>query len=205
MKGIVMQYLGSFVQATIDASPEAIWNIISDVTRHPELAGSGQVEKVEVLDPAGLGEGAIFQSNQNINGVRYITASRVRAWEPPYRFAWQVGTGLLPGVAQLWYFELTPQGMGTQVENGVVSPVPMPALLPFSLLHDAIGQADVQSVQPTLANLAGMLGVAEPSYYKESLRANPSMAALLPSPWLFAGGAGIALLGGLALLRRGRT
>lgn len=200
-----MQYIGSFVQATIDATPEEIWKIISDVTRHPELAGSGQVEKVEVRDASGLREGAVFQSSQNIEGIRYTTASRVRVWEPPFRFAWQVGTGLVPGIAQLWYFEITPLDRGSQVENGVVSPVPLPDIPPLSLIHDTVGHSDVQGVRPTLANLAHMLGVPEPTEYTESLRANPSIAALLPSPWLFAGGAGVALLGALAVRRRGRS
>lgn len=197
-----MQYMGAYVQATINVHPENIWSLVSDVRRHAELAGSGHVEKVEVLDPAGLQEGSVFQSSQNIDGFSYTTASRVRMWQPPYRFGWQVGPQLLPGIGQLWYFQLTPGDTGTVVENGVVSPFPIPDVLPFNMIHDAFGRSDVQGLRPTLANLARLLGQPTPTHYTESWRANPSMAALLPSPWLIGGATGLTLLAALTIRRR---
>lgn len=197
-----MQYIGAYVQATINASPDTIWSIISDVRRHAELAGSGHVEKVEVLDPVGLHDGAVFQSSQNVDGLSYTTASRVRVWEPPLRFGWQVGPEWLPGIGQLWYFQLTPGDTGTMVENGVVSPFPLPDLPPFNMIHDVFGRSDVQGLRPTLANLARLLGQPAPSEYTESWRANPSMAARLPSPWLITSGMGLTLLSALMIRRR---
>ncbi|NJO84338.1 MAG: hypothetical protein HC828_17200 [Blastochloris sp.] len=90
----MLQYMGASVSALIAAKPEAVWAIVSDLRRHPELAGSGQVTKIEMLTPEPIGLGSQFQSAQNLNGFRYPTVSHVVVYEPMRRFTWRIG---LPG------------------------------------------------------------------------------------------------------------
>jgi hypothetical protein len=199
-----MRYPGASVSALIAAPIEDIWEIVSDVQRHSALAGSGEVQQVEVLSTDGLRRNALFRSQQRMRGFDYVTVSRVVIWDPPYSFAWRVGVPLAPGVAQVWLFNLTPVAGGTRVENGVALPYAMPNLWPFSLLLADIGHREAEVMAPTLQNLARMLGVPVPNQIDIRHEAPVMASSLLPSPLIQAGvWAGVALAGG-ALLRKGR-
>lgn len=39
----------------IEALPERVWSIVSDISRHPALAGSGEVLAVRVNGPVAVG------------------------------------------------------------------------------------------------------------------------------------------------------
>lgn len=198
-----MRYPGARVSALIAAPVEAVWEVVSDVTRHPELAGSGEVQFVEVLDERGLAEGRLFRSRQRMRGLDYVTVSRVVRWDPPYGFAWRVGTAFAPGVAQTWMFSLTPAVGGTRVENSVLLIYALPAVWPFTLLHTTIGRLEAQVMQPTLVNLAHILGVPEPDEFNIEYAPPPAAVQLMPPAglqlifWLAAAG-----LAGLVLRRR---
>lgn len=196
-------YLGASVSGVIAAPIEAVWDLVSDPTRHPQLAGSGEVQAVTLAGGGPIGPGAIFQSQQELRGLRYMTANRTVIWEPPFRFAWRVGVSFAPGVAQIWMFSLAPEASGTRVENAVLLPYALPTFFPFRLAHDEVGQREIGVMRPTLDKLAHALGVMTPTAIQTSERAPADLAALMPSPMLqgalWAGGVASVLY---ALARR---
>ncbi|MCU0494017.1 MAG: SRPBCC family protein [Chloroflexaceae bacterium] len=200
-----MRYIGTSVSGIIAAPVDALWEVVSDATRHPELAGSGHVQRVKVLTPEGMGPGALFASNQNIQGMRYKVVSRVVAWDPPFRFAWRIGIAQFPGVAQIWQFELRPEAGATRATNGVVLPYALPPLPPFTQLRHAAARAEAGTMRPTLANLARLVQAPVPEAYDVSLDAPANLVAMMPAPLIHAGlwASGAGLLGWL-LLRRQR-
>ncbi len=180
----MMRYMGAAVSAVIAAPIEEVWALVSDPTRHPEIAGTGEVRAVQVVGGGPVGLGTVFESQQNMRGARYVTANRVVLWEPPYRFAWRVGLRVNPGVGQIYGFKLTPEAGGTRVENAMASIYAAPAFFPFSLLHEELGRREAGAMRPTLANIARVLGAPPPTDYQERREAPSELAAQLPSPLL---------------------
>lgn len=191
----MLRYPGASVGALIAAPVEAVWAQISDPTHHPILAGSGEVQAVEVLGGT-MALGAVFQSQQKMRGVSYITANRTIVWEPPFRFIWRVGFTFAPGVAQAWGFILTPEEGGTWVENVVALPYPVPTSAPFDRFHAEVGRRESEVMAPTLVNLAAALGAPPPVHMVERHTAPDAVTNLLPPPIVQAG----VMVGGAALL-----
>ncbi len=199
-----MRYVGASVSGVLRAPVESVWDLVADPTRHPEIAGSGEVRAVTV--PGGrMGPGVVFESQQRMRGLSYVTANRVVIWEPPYRIAWRVGFTFAPGVAQIWMFSLAPEASGTRIENGVALPYALPNVFPFDLLHREIARREVSVIRPTFTRLASVLGTSPPAELVERLEAPAALTALLPSPWLQGGlwvGLGAVVAGLLLRLRR---
>jgi hypothetical protein len=200
----MLQYIGATVNASILAPPDVLWSVVSDFSRHPELAGSGEVLQVEPLTEGPLQTGSRFQSQQNVRGLRYTTISHIVVCEPPHRLAWRIGLPGTPPFGQIWQFELTPQGDGTLVEHGVALVYVVPHLWPFTLFTRPVTQGEASAIKPTLVNLAKLVDVAPPDDFSVRLTPPESAAALLPSPllqgslWV----AGTAVLGAMAVRHR---
>ncbi|NTU78822.1 MAG: DNA methyltransferase [Chloroflexales bacterium] len=190
-----MRYLGASVSGVVAVPIEQVWELVSNPARHPELAGSGEVRAVEVVGGGPMGPGVVFRSHQRVRGLSYITASRTVIWDPPFRFAWRVGTSFAPGVAQIWMFNLSAVGGGTRVENGMAQIYALPTVFPFSLIHDELGRREAALMAPTLANLARALGAPAPTDLLERYVAPAAIEQLLPWPTMqgavWEGGAGI--------------
>lgn len=170
--------MGASVSGLIGAPAEAIWELVSDPTRHPELAGSGEVQAVEILGGGPMARGTVFQSQQRMRGMSYVTANRVLVWEPPLRFVWRVGFPFAPGIAQSWSFVLTPEEGGTRVENGVLLAYSVPAIFPFSLLRNDICRREASVILPTLVKLAQIVGAPPPSKVVERREPPAALVAL---------------------------
>lgn len=197
----MLNYIGATVSGFIAAPAEQLWALISDVTRHPELAGSGEVMETHLLTDGPVGVGTQFQSQQNMRGMRYTTVSHVVACDEPHRLAWRIGLPGTPPFAQVWQFELQPQGEGTLVKHGVALPYVFPLVPPFTLFTNYVGESEIKGMEPTLSRLAAMAGVAPPSNIESRPAPPESAAALLPSTWLQGSLwlAGTAMLGALAV------
>jgi hypothetical protein len=199
-----MRYPGASVSAEIAAPIEALWEVVSDVLRHPQLAGSGEVQQTEILGGDGLALGGLFRSQQKMYGLNYVTVSRAVAWDPPYTFAWRVGFPFAPGVGQTWLFNLTPVAGGTRVENGVALLYALPPLWPFSLLYEDLGRREASVIPPTLENLARIVGAPVPTQF-DIRHQPPAMALAHMPPAIIAGGLWLgAALVGARLLRKAR-
>ena len=192
-----MRYLGASVSGVIAAPVEQVWALLSNPKRHPELAGSGEVQTVAVLGDGTMGQGVVFESQQLVNGLTYTTANRTVIWEPPFRFAWRGGFAFAPGVAQIWMFSLTPVAGGTRVENAMAQIYALPTGFPFSIIHNELGHREAVLMQPTLTNLARLLGAPEPTDLTEHHTAPDALVALLPWPTM----QGAVWEGGVGMLR----
>jgi uncharacterized protein YndB with AHSA1/START domain len=109
-------------EATIDAPPEAVWEVLGDVRRMPEL--SPELVRMIPLKPGGLRPGQWYLGVNRRKAVVWPTRSVVSDVEPGRMVAWDTRTS-----GARWIWELTPDGTGTRVAHrrpvpkGVTTPV----------------------------------------------------------------------------------
>lgn len=102
---------------TIDATPEEVFALLSDVPAHVALAGSGEVRTIRVLTDGPVGVGTAWEADEKVRFGKgeqeFVARSEMTAFEPPYRMAW---TSLPPGHPKPkrieWTFQLQPTGTG---------------------------------------------------------------------------------------------
>jgi len=108
------------VERKIAASPEAIFEVLADPSKHALIDGSGLLQGA--ADDAGtarLSLGSTFGMDMKL-GMKYSTVNTVVEFEENRRIAWQTGPKgkLEPYVAgRIWRYELEPQGDGTMVRE----------------------------------------------------------------------------------------
>lgn len=98
----------------IEAPVEAVWEMVSDVTRAGEW--SGECRGVEWMDGATAADaGARFRGRNRRNGTRWSRVCEVVDVDPPHRLAWRtLPTRLYPDSTQ-WQFELASTAFGTRL------------------------------------------------------------------------------------------
>jgi ligand-binding SRPBCC domain-containing protein len=105
-------------QIYIEAPPERVWDMVSDIFLMPEL--SSELREVAWLDgdPETVGP-AVGQrfTGRNAHPAmgEWETVSTVVACDPPRCFAWAVGDPGHPSAT--WRFTLRPDGTGTLLEQ----------------------------------------------------------------------------------------
>ncbi|MFD6071585.1 MULTISPECIES: SRPBCC family protein [Amycolatopsis] len=104
------------VQAWIDAAPERVWSIVSDVRLMPEM--SQEVRSVEWCDGAqgapAVGRRFVGHSRHDAFG-EWQTTSYVVECEAPRVFAWAVQDPETP--TAVWRFTLEPENGGTKLRQ----------------------------------------------------------------------------------------
>jgi uncharacterized protein YndB with AHSA1/START domain len=106
--------LGGEVSLHMEAPPERVWALASDVTRIGEFSPE-TFEAAWTRGSTGPEVGASFKGHVKRNGVgpTYWSACRVTACVPNELFEFQVGT---KGVTMTnWGYRLAPEGTGTRV------------------------------------------------------------------------------------------
>lgn len=93
---------------TIPAAPEAIFEILADPRRHPEIDGSGTL-RGRATGPARLSHGEEFGMDMRLGPLRYRIRNRVVEFEEGRRIAWRHLGG------HRWRFVLEPGEAGTRV------------------------------------------------------------------------------------------
>ena len=141
------------VERVIKAPPSAIFAIISDVSRHPEIDGSGSVVKTKPGAPERLALGATFEMSMKL-GVPYSMSNRVIEFEPDRRLAWQTTLsgplGRFIG-GRIWRYELEPVDGGTKVtETWDITQDKQG----FLLKYGPVASQTAQSMTKTLKRLA---------------------------------------------------
>jgi uncharacterized protein YndB with AHSA1/START domain len=103
------------VQILIEARPERVWGLVSDIALMAEL--SPELQEVAWLDGAtGPAVGGRFTGrNAHPAMGEWETVSTVTECDPPHRFAWAVGDPAHPSAT--WRFTVTPDGDGTRLEQ----------------------------------------------------------------------------------------
>ena len=140
------------VDRVIEAPAAAIFAIVADAARHPEIDGSGQLVKAKDGAPraadAGLDLRHVDEARRALHHDQH--RHRVRAG-PPHRLAdrrWRDRSGRFLG-GRIWRYELEPVDGGTKVtESWDISP----GQAGFFLKNPKIGQhtagVDVQVARP---------------------------------------------------------
>jgi uncharacterized protein YndB with AHSA1/START domain len=102
-------------QILIDAPPERVWDLVSEIALMAEL--SSELQQVTWLDGVtGPAVGRRFTGrNAHPAMGEWETVSTVTECDPPHRFAWAVGDPAHP--AATWRFTLKPGGEGTLLEQ----------------------------------------------------------------------------------------
>lgn len=103
------------VQTYIEAPPERVWALVSDIRLMPEL--SAELQEVQWLDGAtgpGLGHRFLGRNAHPALGT-WETTSTITEHDEPRRFTWAVGDPGHPW--SVWRFTLRPEGTGTVLEQ----------------------------------------------------------------------------------------
>jgi uncharacterized protein YndB with AHSA1/START domain len=99
------------VPIEIDAPPERVWAVVSDISVMP--GSSPELQAVEWLDgrnEAGLGARFAGHNRHEAFG-EWSTESVIVEYDPPWVFAWAVGDPEWPSA--VWRFSLEPRDGGT--------------------------------------------------------------------------------------------
>jgi len=122
------------VERVIPAGPAAIFALLADAARHPEIDGSGTVRQVKPDTTHQLGPGSTFGMSMKM-GVPYSMESTVIEFEDCRRIAWQSRPPGFVGkfvAGRIWRYELEPVEGGTLVrESWDISRDHQRALLKF--------------------------------------------------------------------------
>lgn len=105
------------VERTINAPAEAIFDLLADPSRHPEIDGSGTVRGSRDGSTR-LQLGSRFGMSMRM-GMPYGTENEVLEFEENRRIAWQTrGLGIVkPFGGRVWRYELEPTTGGTLVRE----------------------------------------------------------------------------------------
>lgn len=103
------------VRAWIDAPPEQVWRLVSDIDLMPSM--SDELQSVEWLDGAdGCELGARFLGRSKHEALgEWATTSHVVEFEPGRVFAWAVEDPTHP--TAIWRFRLEPRDGGTELSQ----------------------------------------------------------------------------------------
>ena len=121
----VMADFAYSTETRVDAAPKAVFDIVSDLSLHVELAGSGELNTV-TQQPAGpVGTGTHLLAEETVrlgdgSGMDVTADSVVVTYDPPAAFSWIVNPVLPDRLRRVqWWFHLLPAGDGTRVVHEV--------------------------------------------------------------------------------------
>jgi hypothetical protein len=144
------------VERCIPAGPAAIFALVADAARHPEIDGSGAVRQVKAGAPQKLSLGATFGMSMKM-GVGYSMVSTVIEYEENRRIAWQSRPAGFVGKfvgGRIWRYELEPVEGGTLVrESWDISRDHQRAFL----RHGSVGRQTATNMTTTLEKIEGIV------------------------------------------------
>lgn len=150
------------VMVHMAASPEKVWALVSDVTRIGEF--SPETFEAQWLDGAtGPAVGAKFRGHvkRNGKGPVYWTTCTVRECEPGRVFSFGVGPADKP--LNVWRYELTPSGDGTDVSESFQLASTMPLRLYWAMLGWARGKTNRDGMRTTLEKMKAVVEAPAPA------------------------------------------
>lgn len=113
------------VEAVINASPQVIFDIVSDLSRHVELAGSGELNTLSQDAPGPVGPGTRMHAEETVmladgSSLDVTADSVVVTCDPPTTLSWIVMPELPDRFRRVqWWFHLDPVGDATNVTHEV--------------------------------------------------------------------------------------
>ena len=147
-------------EISVKASPEAVFDIVSDFTKHAELAGSGEVLRIRKLTEGPVGLGTMIEADESINvggqQMDFPAKSIVVTCDAPSTFSW-IPIPPFPMRRIQWWFNLIPQEGGTRVVHEVEVDMGEPTDPQLKALKDNYEQLRAgviaQGMDKTLENL----------------------------------------------------
>ena len=140
------------VTIRMDAPPQPIWQLVTDVTRIGRY--SPETFEAEWLDGAtGPSVGARFRGHvkRNGKGPTYWTTCTVLVGEPDRQFAFGVGSADKP--INTWRYRLEPVGDGTDVTESFELADTAPIRAYWALLGWARGRTNRNGMRTTLERI----------------------------------------------------
>jgi uncharacterized protein YndB with AHSA1/START domain len=107
------------VERVINAPPEAVFDVLADVSKHAAIDGSGMLQGAHPERPQRLAPGASFGMHMKLF-MRYSTENRVVEFDEGKRIAWQTGPTGSAGrfiAGRVWRYELEPTDGDTLVRE----------------------------------------------------------------------------------------
>jgi carbon monoxide dehydrogenase subunit G len=109
-------------EISISASPEAVFGIISDFSRHKEIAGLGELVTVTKLTEGAIGLGSMIEASEAVQmgdqTIELSTTSVVVGHSAPNLLSWVV-VPPFPLRRVQWWFRLSQQGEGTTLVHEI--------------------------------------------------------------------------------------
>jgi uncharacterized protein YndB with AHSA1/START domain len=145
MKGFVLS-----VERQIDAPPEAIFDVLSDASKHALIDGSGMLQGVAATSAVTdrLAPGSTFGMGMKMVALRYSTVNTVVEFEPDRRIAWQTGPKGGWGrviAGRIWRYVLEPVDGGTRVvESWDITPDHQRVLLKLGDIYSGKTRRDME-------------------------------------------------------------
>jgi uncharacterized protein YndB with AHSA1/START domain len=143
------------VDRVIKAPPAALFTVLADATRHPEIDGSGQLVKAKEDAARHLTLGSTFGMSMKM-GVPYTVTNTVIEFEQDRRIAWQTvlagPLGRFLG-GRIWRYQLEPVEGGTKVTESWDLSRDKQA---YFLKNPKVGQHTATSMSKSLDRLAGI-------------------------------------------------
>lgn len=145
-------------EALVNAPAQVIFDIVGDVSRHNELAGSGEVLRVRKLTEGPLGVGTRFEADEDIRmrpgRMKFVSTSEIVTYDPPNAVSWTSAPPTMKPRRIQWWFRLTPEDGSTRVVHEVeVDMSPLMNLLMKPTYAFMRGGLLAQGMEKTLENL----------------------------------------------------
>jgi hypothetical protein len=143
----------------IDASPEVVFDVCSDVLHHIELSGAGELQQVRLLTDGPVGPGTRFAADEDLRigptRMQMVAQSEVVEFDRPRSFSWVSIPGKGPKPKRIqWWFRLTVADRGTHVVHAVeVDLGPVSYVMMKPVYGQVRGERVKRSMDTTLANL----------------------------------------------------
>jgi hypothetical protein len=134
----------------IDAPAAALFAVVADANRHPEIDGSGTVVKAKAGTPQQLALGSTFGMSMKM-GIPYSMSNTVIEYEQDRHIAWKtVFSGPLGRVigGRIWRYQFEPVEGGTKVtESWDISQDKQKAFLKLGKMADATAEGMTKSLE----------------------------------------------------------
>ena len=149
-------------EATIQASPQSLFDKVADFAGHSRLAGSDEVVSISVVGSGPVGFGTVYEAQEKVrmgeDSMELGAVGVVVTYDPPNTISWINAPIGVPLRRIQWWFHFKPEGSGTRVVHEVevdFGELTDPNLIGLRDNYDAIRAGHVQNgMIKTLENLA---------------------------------------------------
>ncbi len=110
-------------EATIQASPQSLFDKVADFTGHSRLAGSDEVVSISVVGSGPVGFGTVYEAQEKVrvgeDSMELGAVGVVVTYDAPNTISWINAPIGLPLRRIQWWFHFKAEGSGTRVVHEV--------------------------------------------------------------------------------------